>query len=291
MVFLMKVLLQNITKYLKSFKKKGEKCQVKVNPERFKISIGGFQSPNGVSTEYISDTINTFHFIRALLQIRILNIEDCEKKYELLEILNSKEFEDEFIKNLIPVKNLDEIKQNLLKNIEDKDASKELTMKRVKKTINMENTEDKRKISKIKAQNFTLSLLDYFNIDVSEDLLKKPLKLKELFDNEDEFNKLFPNCLESEKRIVIIIDNFSVHKTYLSRIICKLLNIKLVYLPKYSPFLNPIEQLWRTIKNILHRNPIQDINYLKNEVVKLYYELVDNASFVEKWIADYITKK
>jgi putative transposase len=218
-------------------------------------------------------------------------MKDCEKKYELLEILNSKEFEDEFIKNLIPVKDLDEFKQSLLKNIEDKDASKELTMKKVKRTINMENTGDKRRISKIKAQNFTLKLLDYFNIDVSEDLLKKPLKLKKLFDNEDEFNKLFPNCLESEKRIVIIIDNFSVHKTYLSRIICKILNIKLIYLPKYSLFLNPIEQLWRTIKNILHRNPIIDIDYLKNEVVKLYYELVDDTSFVKKWIDKYIAKK
>jgi len=218
-------------------------------------------------------------------------MENCEEKHGLLEILNSEEFEDEFIKNLIPVKNLDEFKDSILKNLEDKDASKELTMKRLKKTMNMENTEDKRKISKIKAQNFTQTLLDYFNINLSEDLLKKPLKLKELFDNENEFNKLFPNCLESEKRIIIIIDNFSVHKTYLSRIACKILNIKLIYLPKYSPFLNPIEQLWRTIKNILHRNPIIDIDYLKKEVVKLYYELVDDISFVKKWIDKYITKK
>ena len=218
-------------------------------------------------------------------------MEDCEEKYELIEILNSKEFEDEFIKSLIPVKDSDEFKQTILKNIDDECASKELTMKRLKKVINMENTEDKRKISKIKAQNFMQCLLDYFNIDISADLLKKPLKLKELFDNEDEFDKLFPNCLASEKRIVIIIDNFSVHKTYLSRIACKILNIKLIFLPKYSPFLNPIEQLWRTMKNILHRNPIRDIDYLKKEVVKLFYELVDDESFVKKWIDKYITKK
>jgi len=218
-------------------------------------------------------------------------MEDCEEKHALLEILNSEEFEDEVIKSLIPVKDLDEFKDSILKNLEDGDASKELTMKRLKKTMNMENTEDKRKISKIKAQNFTQTLLSYFNINVSEDLLKNPSKLKELFDNEDEFNKLFPNCLECEKRIIVIIDNFSVHKTYLSRIACKILNIKLIYLPKYSPFLNPIEQLWRTMKNILHRNPIIDIDYLKKEVVKLYYELVDDISFVKKWIDKYITKK
>ena len=170
-------------------------------------------------------------------------MEDCEEKYFLIEILNSEDFEDEFIKNLIPLKDLDEFKESILKNIGDEYASKELTVKRIKKTVNMENTEDKRKISKIKAQNFTQALLDYFNINVSADLLKKPLKLKELSDDIDEFNKLFPNCLKSEKRIVIIIDNFSVHKTYLSKIACKILNIKLIYLAKYSHFLNPIEQL------------------------------------------------
>jgi hypothetical protein len=218
-------------------------------------------------------------------------MDNCEMIPDLHEILNSEDYEDEYIQNLIPTKDLNEFKYSILKNIEDADASKELTLKRLKKTINMENTEDKRKISKIKAQNFTLNLLNYFNINLSDDLLKKPLKLKELFDNQEEFHKLFPNCLESEKRIVIIIDNFSVHKTYLSRIICKILNIKLIYLPKYSPFLNPIEQLWRTIKNILHRNPILDMEYLKKEVVKLYYESVDQESLVQNWIDDYIVKK
>ncbi|WP_066971961.1 transposase, partial [Methanobrevibacter filiformis] len=249
-----------------------------------KISVAGFQSPNGNSTLYTAETINTFHFGRSLLQIRIQNTENCEIANELLEILNSEAFEDENIKNLIPIKNSEEFKQDILRNISDTNASKELTVKRIKKTINLENTEDKRKISIIKAQNFTLTLLNYFNIDIQADLIKKPLKLKKLFDNKNEVDKLFPNSLKSEKRIVIIIDNFSVHKTYLSRIICKILNIKLIYLPKYSPFLNPIEQLWRTMKNILHRNPIPDIEYLKKEVVKLYYELVDEISFVENWI-------
>jgi putative transposase len=102
---------------------------------------------------------------------------------------------------------------------------------------------------------------------------------------------MFPNCLKSEKRIVIIMNNFSVHKTYLSKIICKILNIKLIYLPKYSLFLNPIEQLWRTMKNIIHRNPIQDINFLKKKVNKFFYKLVDKNTFVEKWINANIAKK
>ena len=136
----------------------------------------------------------------------------------------------------------------------------------------------------------TLNLLNYFKIPVLENLIKSPSKLKKLFENGDEFNQMFPNCLKSEKRIVIVIDNFSVHKTYLSRIICRLLNIKLIYLPKYSPFLNPIEQLWRTMKNIIHRNPIVDINYLKDKIYEIFNKKVDKPSLVKKWIDEYIAK-
>ena len=253
---------------------------MKVNPERFKISVAGFQSPNGNSIIYSANTINTFHFARALLQIRIHNMQNKEINFNLLEIFNSEDFHDDFIKNQIPTKDLEEFKQEISNNIADPEISKERTIKRIKRTINRENTEDKRKISKIKAQNFTSVLLNYFNIDFSDDLINNPLKLKKLFENKENFDNLFPICLQFEKRIVIIIDNYSVHKTYLSRIICKILNIKLIYLPKYSPFLNPIEQLWRTIKNILHRNPIQDIKYLQEEVFKLYERLVDKPSFI-----------
>ncbi|MDR3062746.1 MAG: transposase [Methanobrevibacter sp.] len=227
----------------------------------------------------------------ALLQIRINNMENNEIIFNLLEIFNSKDFQDDLIKNQIPTKNLEEFKQEISNNIADPEISKETTIKRIKKTINRENTEDKRKISKIKAQKLTSTILNSFNINIPKNLIKNPLKLKELFENEEKFDKLFPNSLKSEKRILIIIDNYSVHKTYLSRIICKILNIQLIYLPKYSPFLNPIEQLWRTIKNILHRNPIQNTQYLKEETFKLYEKLVDKPSFIEKWIAKYITKK
>jgi len=218
-------------------------------------------------------------------------MENKDISFDLLEIFNSKTFHDDYIKNQIPTKDLEDFKQEISNNIADPEISKETTIKRIKITINRENTEDKRKISKIKAQNFTSTLLNYFNIPISNNIINNPLKLKELFEDKEDFNKLFPNCLKSEKRIIIIIDNYSVHKTYLSRIICEILNIKLIYLPKYSPFLNPIEQLWRTIKNILHRNPIRDIKYLIEKVFKLYEELVDKPSFIEKWIAKYITKK
>jgi transposase len=280
---------QNQPNISRVLRKKGEKAKAITNGKKIKISVAGFQSPNGNSILYTDKTINTFHFTKALLQLRMSNMNNEEISEGLQEILTSKSFDDECIKNSIPTKKIGELRTIIHENISDLSADKDLTIKRIQKIINEENTEDKRKISKIKAENFILDILDFFNIEVSEDLIRKPLKLKELFENEEEVEKLFPNSLKYERRIVILIDNYSVHRTYISKILCKILNIKLIYLPKYSPFLNPIEQLWRTMKNILHRNPIKDLTYLKSEVIKLFDEFVNSETFYKKWIDDYIT--
>ena len=67
-----------------------------------------------------------------LLQIRTQNMENYEKIYDLLEILNSDSFDEEYIKNLIPTKDSEEFKHSVLENL-DGNASKELTIKRLKK--------------------------------------------------------------------------------------------------------------------------------------------------------------
>ncbi|MDR0912507.1 MAG: transposase [Methanobrevibacter sp.] len=48
--------------------------------------------------------------------------------------------------------------------------------------------------------------------------------------------------------MVIILDNHSANLSNLAKDVAKFLNIKLIYLPPYSPKLNPIEQVWRTMK-------------------------------------------
>lgn len=46
-----------------------------------------------------------------------------------------------------------------------------------------------------------------------------------------------------EKRIVIILDNFKTHRAKKVREEAEKLNLVLVYLPPYSPDLNPIENI------------------------------------------------
>ena len=49
------------------------------------------------------------------------------------------------------------------------------------------------------------------------------------------------------KAIVLVIDNFSSHRSNEVEQKAKELNIYLVFLPAYSPDLNPIEFIWKSI--------------------------------------------
>jgi putative transposase len=69
------------------------------------------------------------------------------------------------------------------------------------------------------------------------------------------------------------------------------LNIKLIYLPSYSPNLNPIEQVWRTLKLELYTKYIKSIEFLTERFKNIYYKIVDRQSFTKKWKETYIAKK
>ena len=46
-----------------------------------------------------------------------------------------------------------------------------------------------------------------------------------------------------ERKINIILDNAQIHKAQVTKIVAEILNINIIYLPVYSPFLNPIEKV------------------------------------------------
>ena len=66
-----------------------------------------------------------------------------------------------------------------------------------------------------------------------------------------------------EKRIVIVLDNAKIHKAKLAKKVAKMLNIKLVFLPKYSSNINPIERVWYSIKDKLSTKYLEDETFLK----------------------------
>ena len=92
-----------------------------------------------------------------------------------------------------------------------------------------------------------------------------------------------------EKTIVIVLDNFRSHHANKTRSKAEKLNMVLVYLPPYSPDLNPIEQIWRAIKRVLSPLFIKTLEELKEVISNSFYQLTQRISFAEKWIRRFLS--
>ena len=57
-----------------------------------------------------------------------------------------------------------------------------------------------------------------------------------------------------------------------------------IYLPVKSPELNPIEDVWRTIKNTLSRKSYKHLMELINDFKEEFYKIIKNKSFYESWL-------
>jgi transposase len=136
-----------------------------------------------------------------------------------------------------------------------------------------------------------LNLIKKFNINIDKSQIKNHVKLRNLVKNEKLLNKKINNYFKEEKRIIIILDNYSVHISYLVRLIAKILNIKLIYLPSYSPNFNPIEQVWRTLKLELYTKYIKNEEFLTERFKNIYYKIVDRPSFTKNWEEKFMDKK
>jgi len=88
----------------------------------------------------------------------------------------------------------------------------------------------------------------------------------------------------AEKEIVLILDNFRSHWAKKTRKHAKNLGIRLVFLPPYSPDLNPIEYIWKSIKRVLSPLLIESSDHLKTIVKEVFEKLSRKLSFAKGWI-------
>ena len=114
--------------------------------------------------------------------------------------------------------------------------------------------------------------------------LKRKITLKEL----DKHNIQLQ--MKNEKRICLILDNYSVHKFQFIKKVANILNITLIYLPPYSPHLNPIEQLWRKMKKIIKQYLIKNQEHLEKLVINTFNESLTNHKLTDEWYIKFITK-
>ncbi|MBZ9570193.1 transposase [Methanobrevibacter sp. TMH8] len=84
---------------------------------------------------------------------------------------------------------------------------------------------------------------------------------------------------------------FRPHRSKFTTKAAENLNIKLVYLPPYSPDLNPIEFVWKSIKREISPLLINNLEELRENIKINFYNLTKSISFANKWIKKFLKNK
>jgi len=92
-----------------------------------------------------------------------------------------------------------------------------------------------------------------------------------------------------DKPIVLILDNFRSHWANKTRETASKLGISLVFLPPYSPDLNPIEFIWKSIKRELSPLLIKTLEELTGVIKECFDRFSKSLSFARNWISEFLS--
>ena len=93
-----------------------------------------------------------------------------------------------------------------------------------------------------------------------------------------------------ESTIMVMLDNFrSQHSKHVKEC-AESLNIKLVFLPPYSPDLNPIEFIWKNVKRIVSIVAINFEDDLKSRIKDSFEKLSCSLTFAKSWILRFMNE-
>ncbi|KZX14128.1 transposase [Methanobrevibacter curvatus] len=249
----------------KTWHKKGRKNYIIKTLNRESVNVMGFQSENGFSVLSFPKRGNRATFSLHLLEIRIANMENSEVREKLIEMLNSNEVNEEIIeeelkKNLLTT---EELKEQIHKATEIPADSQSVLEKRMNRIFGK---------VKVKAKQI---------VDIQENELN--LLLDENMELKEE--------LSEERRIVVVLDNYSAHLAHIVKRIAKFLKIKLIFLPTHSPKLNPIEQVWRAMKKKISSIDFKCLKELSKKIKFYYFKYIKNKTFTDKWMEKFIIKR
>jgi transposase len=103
-----------------------------------------------------------------------------------------------------------------------------------------------------------------------------------------QFLESIKSANQEYKSVIIVIDNFASHRSKLVRDKAKELGIFLVYLPPYSPDLNPIEFIWKSIKRILSVSSVGDECDMRRIISDSWDRFSNSLSYAEAWIRKFM---
>jgi len=228
------------------------------------VNVLGFQPLNGVPVLSCPERSNRATFSIHQMDVRIPNMENEKVGKALYKFTQCQELNEEFIKNELR-KDMPR-DEELNKQIADATNKPYETQTALNKRIN-------RIFDRINVKSKVV-------VDIQEEIIF----------NWMEENQWISEELKKERRIVMVLDNHSANISGLARKVAKFLNIKLIYLPSYSPKLNPIEQVWRSMKKKISSIDFETIEGLLAKVKFYYSEYVNEKTFTDNWVDDYIPK-
>lgn len=91
------------------------------------------------------------------------------------------------------------------------------------------------------------------------------------------------------KQVIVFLDNFKAHTAKATREFAEHLGIILVFLPKYSPDLDPIEFLWKSL-----RRRVSQIEFIgsewsfKESIRTTFHRLAKGKSFMASWLEKFM---
>lgn len=88
--------------------------------------------------------------------------------------------------------------------------------------------------------------------------------------------------------IVVVCDSFSSHRAADVQAAAKALGLYLVFLPPYSPDLNPEEYLWKSLQRKVCQAFVKDLEAMKAVIQQGWKELCENLGFARFWIEDFL---
>ena len=90
------------------------------------------------------------------------------------------------------------------------------------------------------------------------------------------------------KAIVIILNNYSSHLAAKVKESAQELGIYLIHLPPYSPDLNPIEYIWKSIKRSVSREFVDTLDEMKSKIAEGWKTLSGRLNFAKHWISEFL---
>ncbi|KXB02371.1 hypothetical protein AKJ43_01920 [candidate division MSBL1 archaeon SCGC-AAA261D19] len=93
------------------------------------------------------------------------------------------------------------------------------------------------------------------------------------------------------EKIVMILDNFPSHKSKYVEEKAEKLGIKLILLPPYSPDLNPLEQIWKSLKRAISPIFVKTKEEFLDAIRTAFLELSSRLSFAMGWAEKFLPGK